>query len=332
MSDADDQLVLLLALTRRLTQDTSLEESLQVVTDAAITLLGADHASIRLLDDDCTTLLCGARSGSGVEHAPLSFRPNQGVSGWVVEHGDAVRLADATTDERFEARPEQGFAVRSMMAVPLWSGGRVIGVLSLSHPDAAAFDDRAELLARLLANCTVPAIERSRLERLSVTDSHTRAFNRRYLVPRLEEEMARAGRQSSSLSLLMMDLDRFKRVNDAHGHAAGDRVLKEFADRVRMATRVQDALVRWGGEEFVLVMPDTNAELAAQVAERIRADVAATPIAAGEDVEVGQTVSIGVATWDGAEAPGALERRADEAMYEAKGAGRNRVISARTSP
>jgi diguanylate cyclase (GGDEF)-like protein len=122
-----------------------------------------------------------------------------------------------------------------------------------------------------------------------------------------------------------MDLDHFKDVNDEHGHAAGDRVLREFADRVRTATRVQDGLVRWGGEEFVLVMPDTDAARALQVAERIREGLASDPIAVSEGVVVEQTVSIGVSTWDGAESAGALVERADRAMYAAKRAGRDRV-------
>jgi diguanylate cyclase (GGDEF)-like protein len=324
-TDRIDPLVVLLDLTRQLADEASLENALAAVTDAALGLVDADHASIRLLDDDGTTLLSGARSGKGADAAPLSFRPNQGVAGWVVQKGAVVRLDDTTEDPRFEERPEQGFSVRSMVAVPLWSGGRVIGTLSASHADAGHFDDRAELLTQLLANCAIPAIERSRLERLSVTDSHTRAFNRRYLVPRLEEEMARSGRNGAPLSLALMDLDHFKDVNDEHGHAAGDRVLREFADRVRTATRVQDGLVRWGGEEFVLVMPDTDAARALQVAERIREGLASDPIAVSEGVVVEQTVSIGVSTWDGAESAGALVERADRAMYAAKRAGRDRV-------
>lgn len=328
VAEPHDPLVLLLELTRKLAGGATLEESLAVVTDAALPLLGADHSSIRLLDEGGTALLCGARSGLGKTGTVPTFAPNRGVVGWVVAHGESARLVDAPDDPRFESRAEQSFSVRSLMALPLWSAGRVIGVLSVSHGDVGVFDDRAELMGSLLANCTVPAIERARLERLAVTDPRTRTFNRNYLVPRLEEEMARASRQRSPLSVLLMDLDHFKRVNDAHGHAAGDEVLESFADRVRAATRAQDVLIRWGGEEFVLVMPDTSEERAVQVAGRIRSQVAATPIRVAGSVDVDQTVSIGTATWLAGESPDALEGRADAAMYEAKRQGRDRVVSA----
>jgi diguanylate cyclase (GGDEF)-like protein len=272
--------------------------------------------------------LCGARSGSGRASIPVSYRPGQGIAGWAVAHGEVVNAPHAASDPRYQPFGDQGFDVGSIMAVPLWSGGRVVGVLSVSSPTANAFDGDAEILARLLANCAVPAFERARLERLAVTDPHTKAFNRRYLLPKLHEEMGRTQRQGARLSMLLMDLDHFKRVNDEHGHAAGDRVLREFADRVRAETRRQDALVRWGGEEFVLVMPDTDRANALLAAERIRRAASAKPFAAASGVEVAQTVSIGQATWDGTETADELERRADRAMYAAKHAGRDLVISA----
>lgn len=325
---ASDPLVVLLELTRKLTDELALEDALEAVTDAALPLLEADHASIRLLDDTGKELLCGARSGKGKSEKPFPFKPGQGVAGWVAVHGEVVRIDDVARDPRFVRRSDQGFEVATMLAVPLWSAGHVVGVLSVSREAHAPFDDREELLTRLLANCAVPAFERARLERLAVTDTHTRAFNRRYLVPRLTEEMARIARQGGELSLLLMDLDHFKRVNDEHGHAAGDRVLRDFADRVRGVTRVQDALVRWGGEEFVLVMPDTGTERALAVAERIRASTADRPFDVGASEAIAQTVSIGQATWDGKEPPEELERRADAAMYTAKREGRDRIVSA----
>jgi diguanylate cyclase (GGDEF)-like protein len=140
--------------------------------------------------------------------------------------------------------------------------------------------------------------------------------------------MAYARRTSTPLSFLLLDLDHFKRVNDAHGHAIGDAVLRHFADRVRERVRRADVLVRRGGEEFALVMPRTTEGEAQVIAERIQETLALTPFAIG-DVSVVQTVSIGVATWDGDESPEALERRADLAMYEAKDRGRNAVVASK---
>jgi diguanylate cyclase (GGDEF)-like protein len=316
-------LEVLLELTRQLADERALEESLELVTDAALALLdAADHASVRLLDETRTTLLSGARSGTGTTHAPLSFRPGEGVVGWVVDHAQVARLASVSEDPRYVVREEQGFAVGSIIAVPLWSNGVVVGVLAVSSPRVHAFAEQDELAISLLANCAVPAIERARLVRLSVTDAQTRTFNRRYLESRLSEEMARSERSGAPLSLMMIDLDHFKRVNDAYGHPSGDVVLSEFADRVREATRRQDIFVRWGGEEFMLLMPDTPLETARQVAERIRKQTSARPYAIDDGVQVAQTVSIGVATWD------QFEARADASLYRAKREGRDRVVTA----
>jgi len=327
MTDSQHALEVLLSVTRRLTEGMDLEASLSVVTEAALALLPGDHASIRLLDDSRTQLLCGARSGIGAESRPVTYSSGQGVVGWVVDSGQIALVNDVNADTRFVMRRAQGFEVGSLLVVPLWSAGKVVGALAVSAPQTQAFDDEHRLRACLLANCVAPVIERARLERLAVTDPQTRAFNRRYLAPRLREEMARADRSRSKLSMLLMDLDHFKRVNDEHGHAAGDRVLRDFAERVREETRRPDILVRWGGEEFVLVMPETNADEALRVAERIRSATAEDPFELDRAPPRPQTVSIGVVTWDGRESPAELERRADEAMYAAKRAGRNRVVA-----
>jgi diguanylate cyclase (GGDEF)-like protein len=326
--DAQRTLEVLLELTRQLTEDRPLEEFLKAVTDASIELLGAAHASIRLLDPSRSALLSGARSGVGQHDRPMEFRRDEGVLGWVVQHGAPVRIADVDADPRWLAKRSQHFPVRSIMAEPLWSSGEVIGVMAATSPDADVFTELDQLTLRLLANCSAPPIERARLRRLAMFDDLTLAFNHRYLVPRVVEEMARAARSGGELSLLYMDLDHFKEVNDRHGHAVGDLVLRQFADRVRRAVRRVDVLVRRGGEEFVLVMPASDSAAAAVTAERIRATLASEEIAIDEGRRLRQTVSIGVATWDREESPEELERRADEAMYEAKRAGRNSVVVA----
>jgi diguanylate cyclase (GGDEF)-like protein len=217
-----------------------------------------------------------------------------------------------------------------MLAVPMWSAGHTIGVLALTSSRPRTFDRRAEELALLLANCAVPPIERARLERLAITDQNTMVFNKRYLQPRLRQEMDAAGRYATALSLLLLDLDRFKRVNDRHGHAAGDQVLRAFVERVGLATRRQDALVRRGGDEFVAILPATPLAAAVRVAERIRRLVDARRFEPALGVSLRQTVSIGVAQWDGLETAEELEARADKAMYQAKRAGRNRLRRAPT--
>jgi diguanylate cyclase (GGDEF)-like protein len=325
--DALKDLLVLLQLTEQLTDGRALEDALRAVTDATVTILPGDHASIRLLDASRTHLLASARSGTGRDSPTVMLRANEGVSGWVLQHAEPARIVDARKDPRFVSQKGQGFAIGSMVVEPLISDGAPIGVLSVSSPEVNAFSPTDELLARLLANCSVAPIQRSRLERLAVTDDLTLAFNGRYLASRMLEELERARRASSPLSLLWMDLDHFKHVNDRYGHPVGDQVLRTFVERVRAATRRVDILVRRGGEEFVLLMPATTTAQAKVIAERVRAHVA-EPVAVG-NIRLEQTVSIGIATWNGRESAESLQTRADEAMYFAKQSGRNRVELAR---
>jgi diguanylate cyclase (GGDEF)-like protein len=287
-------------------------------------VLPGDHASIRLLDGSRTHLLASARSGIGSDTPTLMLRAGEGVSGWVLKHGEPARVVDVRRDKRFVVAPTQGFAIGSMVVEPLVSEGAPIGVLAVSSPEVNAFSPTDELLARLLANCSVAPIQRARLERLAVTDDLTLAFNGRYLATRIVEEMERARRSEKPLSVLLMDLDFFKRINDTYGHAIGDQVLRTFVDRVRAATRRVDVLVRRGGEEFVLLMPATTTTQAKLIADRVRQHAAEEPVAV-DGTHVTQTVSIGVATWDGRESADGLQKRADQAMYFAKQQGRNRV-------
>jgi two-component system cell cycle response regulator len=333
MVDARDALDTLLELTRALRGERPLEEALGEVTRAAVRLLHANHASLRLLDETGEHLLASVRFGAGADLPPLRFLRGEGIIGWVVEHGEPVLLDDARNDVRFKRKlVRQGFVVGSLVAVPMLAGGRVFGVLSASSERTGAFSEEDSQLLQLLANCSVPPIEKARLERLAVIDPHTLAFRQTYLLPRLEEEMGRSTRYAAPLSILFMDLDHFKNVNDSHGHAVGDRVLRSFADRVRQSVRLSDLLVRRGGEEFVLVLPNMPLDGATAAAERIRASIESEPFATGPDMTVSQTVSIGVAEWNGTESAAKLEERADSAMYAAKEQGRNRVCVSTPRP
>jgi two-component system, cell cycle response regulator len=323
-TQAESALVILLSLTEKLTEDLPLEDYLTVVTNSAVALLQADHASIRLVSGD--RLISSARSGSGTSRAPAEFRRGEGIIGWVIDNKEPAMVADVQKDPRYRTYQDQSFTIRSMLAEPLWSANEVIGALSVTSPEVDAFTPRHQLLTRLLANCSAPAIERARLSRLAMFDHLTMAFNHRYLLPRMREEMGRACGAKSELSVLLLDLDHFKSVNDRFGHAVGDEVLKQVADRIRASVRKVDVLVRRGGEEFVLIMPSTDHEQAKATASRIRARIGGEQIHV-EGHALKQTVSIGVATWDGDETPEALELRADQAMYVAKKEGRDRIIS-----
>ncbi|RZO65831.1 MAG: PleD family two-component system response regulator [Parvularculaceae bacterium] len=165
---------------------------------------------------------------------------------------------------------------------------------------------------------------------MAVTDQLTGLYNRRYLASHLSAMFDRAAWTSKPLSIMVLDLDHFKTINDSHGHDAGDIVLQEFSDRIRASVRAIDLACRYGGEEFLIAMPDTDKNLASAVAERLRADVAGrTVILNGGRDELSVTVSIGIASTEdhsGEDSAQKLIKRADEALYEAKSGGRNRVI------
>jgi len=163
---------------------------------------------------------------------------------------------------------------------------------------------------------------------LAVTDALTGLNNRRFLDHQLNLAMARHIRGGPAMSLLLVDIDHFKSVNDTYGHDAGDEVIREFAKRLSLNVRAIDMACRYGGEEFVVLMPETSPADAMHIAERVRAQVAEAPFVLHDGRELDVTVSVGVSTSTGlGDSPEALMKRADEGVYEAKTSGRNRVIA-----
>jgi two-component system cell cycle response regulator len=163
---------------------------------------------------------------------------------------------------------------------------------------------------------------------MAITDGLTGLYNRRYMESHLSTLVEQAAARGKPLTALVLDIDYFKSINDTHGHDAGDDVLREFAVRVRKSIRGIDLACRFGGEEFVIIMPETDMAVATIVAERLRRRIASEPfpISQGKALEV--TVSAGIATLDAADdTAGTILKRADQALYRAKRDGRNRVVA-----
>jgi len=233
--------------------------------------------------------------------------------------------------------PQPAQRLQSVAIVPLLRNKRIIGSLNLGSTDPTRFTpslgtDFVEHMASIIAICLENVISNEMLKYIGLTDSLTGVYNRRYIDRRLLEEIARARRQQYDLSFMYIDIDHFKRVNDTLGHQGGDEVLREVAGRIKGELRLSDALARFGGEEFVVLLIDADLDSAAFVAERIRAGIAATMIGLPHGLQVSITGSIGVASLSGAgvgtaEATAlALVANADEALYQAKSGGRNRVV------
>src|SRR5471032_1903206 len=239
------------------------------------------------------------------------------------------------------AFPQPPAGLQSVALVPLLRNKRIIGSLNLGSINPTRFTpslgtDFIEHMASIIAICLENVISNEMLKYIGLTDSLTGVYNRRYIDRRLLEEIARARRQDYPISFMYLDIDHFKRVNDTVGHQGGDEVLREVAQRIKAELRLSDALARFGGEEFVVLLIDADLDSAAFVAERIRASVAGALISVPHQTQVSITVSIGVACLAGGDHGGedeaiahALVAQADEALYEAKGTGRNRVISYR---
>jgi two-component system cell cycle response regulator len=216
-------------------------------------------------------------------------------------------------------------------AFPILTGTRLKGLLALGGRAAASLAPETEAFLRQVAGQAHIVIENSllveRLRDLAVRDGLTGLFNHRHSLELLVHECDRASRYPGHVSLLMIDIDHFKEVNDRHGHQAGDHVLREVAALLREGVRNVDVLGRYGGEEFIAILPHTEREDAQLLAERLRQSIAEHAFRVG-DAEVRATVSIGVATWpsDQIAASAELVREADRALYRAKAEGRNRVV------
>lgn len=171
-------------------------------------------------------------------------------------------------------------------------------------------------------------LARHQLNEMSTVDSLTGLMNRRAMAERLESERARYNRFSQSFAVILMDLDLFKQVNDTQGYKAGDTVLREVASRLKAHTRQQDGLCRWGGEEFLILLPDTQEKGATAAADNIRKALQNTPIETGRGEPLRQTGSFGIAVFDGRESADRLIARASQALLMAKECGRNRAVVA----
>jgi len=225
----------------------------------------------------------------------------------------------------------------SIAMIPLTHKRSLIGSINFGSRKTDRFtsDHATDFFAHLgviASFCLENVVNRARLMRSGFTDVLTGRYNRRYLQIRLGEELARARRHGTTITCLMLDIDHFKRVNDAWGHAAGDAVLREIAHRIDAEVRASDVAARYGGEEFVILLPDTRPESGAILADRIRRAVAVEPFDIGKGRCLDITASIGIAAVSPVrEEPDlktlgdSLVARADVALYRAKAAGRNAV-------
>jgi diguanylate cyclase (GGDEF)-like protein len=206
---------------------------------------------------------------------------------------------------------------------------RNIGILSLQSLQQSRYDAHDLSVLATLAQQTVNAIESARHYERSILDELTGLYQKKYLFQRLQDELLRFERYGSTFALLMLDLDSFKPMNDQFGHLTGDRYLRALGEAIRQNLRAADIPCRYGGEEFAIILPETDLPGATVIAERIREAVEKLELREGAR-PVHTTVSIGIAVQEGQRTASAqhLVERADQALYAAKRAGKNRVVAA----
>ena len=320
-------------LGQTLSSSLDLDRTLSVVVETAIETLGADRGMLWLFTPERDALY--VKVGRGVGQSVARLPTGSGAVGHVARVGVALRLPSDREDVPFPSEDEPTAA--QQLAVPMVGRGRVLGVLTIlrDDPDREFTQDDLDTLRSFAAQSSV-AMENVMLhreaQRLSVTDPLTGLWNFRYFQLQADRELESAARFERSLSMLIIDLDHFKAVNDRFGHQVGDDVLLEVARRIQAATRVPDVVARYGGEEFVVLLPGTDLDGALATAERIRVAVASSKIAittAQDIAPMSVTCSIGVAEHPrhGTTVAGLL-RSADAAMYQAKSQGRDRVLGA----
>ncbi len=253
---------------------------------------------------------------------------DEGIAGHVVQTGTPAIVHDTSEDSRVSKLAPWVQSQNSVIAAPMKHEGDVIGVVLLTKPGRNRFDESTLNLLTIVAAQAAIALDRCRLyEELrvqAVTDELTGLFNRRYLDNRLDAEQSRAARNGHALSVLMLDLDDFKGVNDAYGHHSGDEVLREIARLLRRTVRTEDIVARYGGEEFCIILPEIAVDQAVTVAERIRKQVAETELTVDQGVAAVRA-SIGISGSRPEDTDTTLVTRADRAMYEAKRMGGDQV-------
>ena len=251
----------------------------------------------------------------------------EGAAGWVMDHGRARRISDlSTSDIRSDGAPH---GIRAWLGVPLFLYGECAGVIAVQSSRVGAFKAEHQRLLESLGLQIAAALQNSNLYELAMVDGLTGLFVRRYFDARIEEEIERSRRYGSAFSVVMMDVDDFKKLNDSYGHLVGDRVLRAISNVVKSQMRGVDTAARYGGEEISVILPRTEMLGAYNLAERIREAIAELRITTDEDPPkaLGVTASLGIAAFPESRAADGedLVRRADRALYRAKKTGKNRV-------
>jgi diguanylate cyclase (GGDEF)-like protein len=311
-----------------------LKKVLNIIMQKTKELVRSEAWSLLLVDEQNSELLFSVAIGSQAERlSEFRLKIGQGIAGWVAREGKPIIVHNVREDPRFFSEIDQqlSFKTTSVLCVPLESRGKILGVIEvINKMEDGIFSDKDLSLVTRLAGFAAIAIDNARLYQqtrmLGMVDELTKLYNSRFFNQFLDNEIRRCQRYDSQVSLIFMDMDYFKTVNDRFGHLMGSKVLYEVAQIMKGRLREVDVVARYGGDEFLVILPETSIEDAAMVAERIRVAIQEHEFLAEEGLNIRLTASFGISSYPrGARSKDELIRKADHAMYRVKNMNRNGV-------
>ena len=306
---------------KAITSARSLKETLETVMEQIGIVFAPTYWSLLLKNPKTGELKFTVVIGSGVEKLKGQLLPKgTGVAGWIAETGSDVIIEDVSKDSRFDSGMDRlnNFTTKSIIGVPLKIRKSVFGVIELINKlDGSHFTPLDLNLLRTIGDFAAIAIEKAyyvnALKRVASIDSLTGLYNRRSFQRFLDREIERSKRSGETFTLMMLDIDRFKQINDTYGHAAGDKVLVEFAEILLSSLRNADLVCRYGGDEFIVIMPDVTHEAAEPAKERIIKTLSER----NESARITISASVGLHESDGNDTANILQF-VDEDLYESK--------------
>ena len=320
-------------VAKALTSSLDLDSILQTIMDKMAEYFRPDTWSLLMVDETHEELYFAIAVGDKAEALKnVRLKVGEGIAGWVAKNGEARVVPDVRTDPFFASRVDEAtkWETRSVICVPLRSKLRVLGVIQLVNVDMALFGDPELFFLQALCDYAAIAIENARwvekIQELTITDDCTGLYNARHLYKTLETEVYRSARFGYEFSILFIDLDHFKTVNDTHGHLVGSKLLAEIGYLVKAQLRLIDFAFRYGGDEFVVLLPQTGKDQALVVAKRLRDALRASSFCRDEGLNLNVRASIGLATYphDARDAHDII-RQADEMMYLVKNTTRDNI-------
>jgi diguanylate cyclase (GGDEF)-like protein len=327
-----DDLKVFHELARSLTSSLDLTSILRTILEYMERFIDAELWALLMVDHQRQELYyASASGGEDPRLANMRVKIGEGLAGWVAKHGETLIIPEASLDPRMGlAAQNEHFTVHSAIGLPIRGRKGTHGVLEIFNPHLDEQSDYTIAFLHILIDYAAIAIENAqdvaRIQQLTITDDVTGLYNARHLYAVLERELEIARRDSRSLSLVFLDLDRFKLVNDQHGHLAGSELLGRVGQRIQELCRTTDLCFRYGGDEFVILMPATTREEALRLARAIHANLAASifPLEKGLKLSIGASAGIAAYPGDG-KTVHAILGAADKRLYQVKSTGRGRV-------